>query len=183
MGIFCEDTTFREHPVKWAREKAEDLWDTITYCPHKLVRFFVNTKRALAFVPTIYRCSVYDYNSIYYVLQRQLEDIRRALIEDQYHTHSKKDLRRLSVCIELCGRLATEDRARCKEFYDVLHEEWQYVRRTKLDSGGAILSFDEIPVALRKKSDYLRKKHEKLDEYEKEMLFSYLNKYTEHWWC
>lgn len=115
----------------------------------------------------------FDYSSLLIVMGCQLKNIERALIEG-HAVHSSKVLRGLRTCILLCERILYHD------YMHVIKERLEYSKKKLPNDSISFTNVSSENVLRRFRKQY--DLSNRLQEYDKELLFKLMNKYLFRWW-
>lgn len=172
--------------------KLENIYDffryDLTYGVRNLITWF----------PIIWKHRNWDYTYTLIVLRKSLTDLRNVIKENNRHLNAPKDVKRMTVCVNLLDRIIGE--ATCGEYSDFDYHnnvfkhhdrKWGELRTwfEPYDENGSCLFQSHRPnITSKKEEEQETKEYRKLVDHQKmleqqdiDMLFDTLKRCRE-WW-
>lgn len=111
----------------------------------------------------------WDYSGLYLLLRDQIREMEACQTKYSYHTCKDRNTKKMKVCLGLLDRLITDDYTIDKQNFhcegkDFL--EWHFTPKHFLP----------------RSSKFIHKLSDTRQKQDRELLFKYLNKYSNHWW-
>ncbi len=144
------------------------------------IRFSISS--LIKWIPTIIKIRDWDAKFLYLLIYKHLEHLEKLIRYEGHHVNHIKDADRIKIAKNLAKRLY-EDEYFCNELKPVkkIYGEKIDLEFIKREDGYYNLIDKSSPEEKEARSKALNKSTEMMKQ-DKEMLFSMLKKYIDHWW-
>mgnify|MGYP001611730826 FL=1 len=146
---------------------------------YKIQQFFLNIKRVIVYIPTIWNDRDYDYVFIYRLLQFKLSMVRKRYENNDFFVGQDDAVKHLAECDTILERLLNDNYV--ENEYDQFEEKWGEVIINKTFKRANVLT-EEDKKQEREDVINLSKLEDDRKNNDKKRLFEILNDNIEKWW-